>query len=95
MADQTDHQVTEGGHDSGAGSGLDLGSVLTERDVADPVDFVLDGPVPPGVGGQMFRGGLLRAEAGDPEHRDRRLDLDGLVPAAVLDSFADIAGGVM
>lgn len=35
LADQTDRQIAEGGHDSGTGTGLDLGCVSTERDVAD------------------------------------------------------------
>ena len=42
----------------------------------------------------MLRGGLPGVQAGDPEHRDRGLDLDPLVPAAVLVRFADLAGGV-
>ena len=81
LADQTDHQVTERGHDPWPGAGLDLGRVLTERDIADPVEPVLDGPVPADVGGQVLRGGLSGAEAGDPEHRDGGLDLHGLVAA--------------
>ncbi len=94
VADQADHQVTECGHDPRSGSGFDVGGVFTECDVADPVEPVLDGPMSADVGGQMVRGGLPGAEAGDPQHGDSGLDVDGLVSAAALGSFADLAGGV-
>ena len=42
LANQADHQVTEGGHDPGAGAGLDLGRVLTERDITQWILFSMD-----------------------------------------------------
>jgi hypothetical protein len=39
MADQADREVTQGGHDAGAGPGADAGGVLAVGDVADPVDW--------------------------------------------------------
>jgi hypothetical protein len=45
LSDEPNGEVTEGGHDVGTGAGPDPGGVLTERDITDPVNFVLDRPV--------------------------------------------------
>ena len=39
LADEPDGEVTQGCHDAGTGSGPDSGRILTERDIADPVDW--------------------------------------------------------
>jgi hypothetical protein len=49
-------EVAEGGYDVGGASGVDLGVVFTVGDVLDPVEPVLDSPVPADVGGELFRG---------------------------------------
>ena len=59
----------------------DSGCILTERDIADPVDLVLDGPVAADVAGQVAGGGLAGVEAGDDEYRDG--GLDGLLHPAL------------
>jgi hypothetical protein len=41
LADEADGEVTQGGQDAGAGAGPDLGGVLAEGDVADPVGLVV------------------------------------------------------
>ena len=45
-ADEADGQVTQGGHDLWAVAGAQLVAVLIEDDVPDPVETVLDSPVP-------------------------------------------------
>ncbi len=77
LADEPDRQVTEGGHDARAGAGPDPGGILAERDIADPVDLVLYGPVATDVAGDVLRGGLAGVQAGDDEDRDGGL----LLPA--------------
>ncbi|MGH3586800.1 MAG: hypothetical protein ACRDQ0_10800, partial [Pseudonocardia sp.] len=74
---QADRDVPQGGHDLRPGAGLDLGGVLGEGDVADPVQAVLDLPVPPDPGGQFGGPGLVRAQVGD------RVDGLGAPPGAV------------
>jgi hypothetical protein len=49
-----DGQVAQGGHGGGAGAGADLGVVLGEGDVADPVQAVLDAPVAAEGGGDLI-----------------------------------------
>src|ERR1700689_332267 len=75
LADEPDRQVTEGGHDARSRAGPYPGCVLTERDIPDVVDFVLDRPLAADVPGQVGRGGLTGVQAGDDEHRHRGLDL--------------------
>ena len=79
LADQADGEVTESGHDAGAGAGSGLGGVFVEGDVSDPVDFVLDRPMPPDVGGEVFRCGFPRGEARDSQDCDSGFDADFLV----------------
>jgi hypothetical protein len=43
---EAEGEVAQGGHDGGAGPGADLGVVLGEDDVADPVQAVLDAQCP-------------------------------------------------
>src|SRR5664280_1681572 len=45
QAQDGDREVAQAGHDAGAVAGADLGQVLAERHVADPMESVLDGPV--------------------------------------------------
>jgi len=45
-AQQPDYRVAQGGHDLWPGAGSVLGVVFGEGDVADPVQAVLDRPVP-------------------------------------------------
>jgi hypothetical protein len=74
----------------GRGPGPDPGGILAERDVADPVDLVLDGPVAADVAGDALGGGLAGVEAGDDENRDGGLLLP---PGPVLSlPHADGAG---
>src|SRR4051795_2899008 len=74
---QADCEVAQGGHDLRAGSDADLGQVLGEGDVADPVQAVLDLPVPADPGGELVGAGLMRVQVGDR--------VDGLgAPAALL-----------
>lgn len=45
-SEQADSSVAQGGHDLRAAAGADLGVVFGVGDVADPVQPVLDRPVP-------------------------------------------------
>src|SRR5215207_1465295 len=74
QAEQADRGVAEGGHYLGAGSGADLGPVLVESHVPDPVGAVLDAPVSLDPGGQDA--GWCGAVVGGGDHVD---DLDGLL----------------
>ena len=49
----------------GAGAGADLGQVLGEGHIADPVQGVLDLPVPADPGGELVGSGLVRGQVGD------------------------------
>jgi len=51
QSDEADGQVAQGGHDLGAVSGAQLVVVLVEDHVSDPVEPVLDSPVPLDPGG--------------------------------------------
>lgn len=73
---QADGEVAQGRHDSRAVSGSDLGQVLAVGDVADPVQSVLDAPVPAQGVGELDGGGLLGSQVGD------RVDRFGAPPAA-------------
>ena len=55
-------QVAQGGHDLGAVTGAQLVAVLIEDDVSDPVEPVLDSPVPLDPGGNLLRLGLLHGQ---------------------------------
>jgi hypothetical protein len=70
-------EVAQGGHDLRAGGGADGGAVLVEGDVADPVQLVLDAPVPADPAGEQDRVGLPAGQAGD------RVDRRGVPPAGV------------
>ena len=52
-------------HHLWAGPGAHLAAVLVERHVADPVEFVLDAPVPPPQRQESGRVRLVRGQAGD------------------------------
>src|SRR5674476_604678 len=65
QAQDGDREVAQAGHDAGAVAGADLGQVLAERHVADPMESVLDGPVTAQRGGELVRTGLGRAQRGD------------------------------
>jgi hypothetical protein len=43
-------------------AGADAGAVLGERDIADPVQGVLNLPVPADPAGELDRAGLVRAQ---------------------------------
>jgi len=55
-------QVAQGGHDLGAVAGAQLVAVLIEDDVTDPVEPVLDSPVPLDPGGNLLRLGLFHGQ---------------------------------
>src|SRR6266705_916517 len=65
QAQDADDQVPERGHDVGSGAGAGGGGVLTEGDVTDPVELVLDLPVAANPLGELVRAGLGRGQAGD------------------------------
>ena len=75
------------GHDARAGGGADLGTVLVEVEVADPVQAVLDAPVAADDGRELGVAGLDDGERGDRVagfarpfafHLAAAHDLDGL-----------------
>jgi hypothetical protein len=86
-----DGEVTEGGHDGGAGAGADLGGVLAVGDVAYVVEG-FDLPVAADPGSEFVGPGLVGGEAGDG------VDGDGRPFAAVagpgLEGDGDGLGGV-
>ena len=55
-AQDADGEVAQAGHDMGSVAGAYLGEVFSEGDVADPVQLVLDLPVPADPAGEL--GGL-------------------------------------
>ena len=55
-------QVAQGGHDLGAVAGAQLVAVFIKDDIADPVELVLDSPVPLDPGGNLLRLGLLHGQ---------------------------------
>jgi len=67
-AEDADDEVAHGGHDAGRRAGADLGAVLVERHVTDPVTAVLDRPVTADQLEDLGRGRLLGRERG--EHGD-------------------------
>lgn len=82
QAEGADGQVAQAGHDLGRSTGADLGAVLVVGDIADPVDSVLDLPVPPHQRAEPSRAGLGGRQAGDA--------VGGLLP----DALAVQAAGV-
>ena len=62
---EADGEVAEGGHDLWAVTGPDLGMVLGEGHVADPVQPVLYGPVPTDRVGELGRSGVVVGQVGD------------------------------
>ncbi len=70
QAQEADRQVPEGGHDLWGGVRADLGAVFVKGHIPDPVQAVLDGPMPPAPLQQVLRRGPLRRRA-----RDRKGDV--------------------
>ena len=64
-SDEADGEVAQGGHDLGSVAGAQLVAVLVEDDVSDPVEAVLDGPMPSGPGGDQFGRGVGHGEGAD------------------------------
>ena len=55
-------QVAQGGHDLWAVAGAQLVAVRVEDDVSDPVEPVLDSPVPLDPGGNLLGLGLFHGQ---------------------------------
>ena len=66
QADEADGQVTQCSHDLRAVSGAQLVAVLIEDDVTDPVELVLDSPVPLDPGGNLLGLGIGHGQGADP-----------------------------
>ena len=64
---QADDGVSQAGEHLGAMALSNLAAVLIERDIADPMEAVLDIPVPPVEGQQLPGVGLFRGEISDAE----------------------------
>ena len=64
QAEQPDREVTQGGHDLGAGGGADAAGVFGEGDVADPVER-FDLPVGAGQGTELLRAGVVSGLAAE------------------------------
>jgi SEC-C motif len=64
-AEHADDQVAQAGHDLRGSPGADLGAILGEGHIPDPVQAVLDRPVAPPEVGKPGRAGLGEGEAGD------------------------------
>jgi hypothetical protein len=60
QAKHADREVAQAGHDARAVGGADLGAVFVVGDVADPVQAVLDQPVPSEDVGQFVGADLVR-----------------------------------
>jgi hypothetical protein len=60
-----DGEVAQAGHDGRPVSGADLGMVLGEGHVADPVQLVLDGPMVLDERGELVGADVAEAEVGD------------------------------
>src|SRR5664279_1429572 len=69
-ADEADGEVTQSGHDLWAVAGAYLGMIFSERHVADPMQAVLDRPVPACPVRELSGVGLCGGEAGDRVHGD-------------------------
>ena len=55
-------QVAQGGHDLGAVAGAQLVAVRVEDDVSDPVELLLDSPVPLDPDGNLLGLGLFHGQ---------------------------------
>ena len=64
---QADDGVSQAGEHLGAMALSNLAAVLIERDIADPMEAVLNTPVPPVEGQQLPGVGLFRGEISDAE----------------------------
>lgn len=62
QADEAGWSGAQGGHDLGAVAGAQLVAVLIEDHVPDPVEPVLDSPVPLDPGGNLLGLGLLHGQ---------------------------------
>lgn len=62
---QAGGEIAQSGHLGGTGPGADLGVVLGEDDVSDPVQPVLDGPVPADRFGGAIGANLTPGQVGD------------------------------
>jgi hypothetical protein len=82
-------EVAQGGHDTWAAAGPDLGEVFAPGDVADPVQTVLDCPVAAQRFGQLIWPGLRGGQRGDGVY-----SLAGPLRAAQRPAAADGLGGV-
>lgn len=83
--EDADGSVAQGGHDLRAAAGADGGSVFVERDVANPVQPVLDGPMAANPGRD------LGGSSGGHRHRGDQIDhLDGLATALLGNGATDL-----
>jgi hypothetical protein len=77
-----DGEVAHGRHDGGPVAGADLAVVLGEDDVADPMQPVLDVPVPADYLGELVGADVVEAQVGD------RVDGLGVPPSGASRSAA-------
>jgi hypothetical protein len=62
---QADGEIAQSAHYGGTGAGADLGMILGEDDVADPVQAVLDAPVPADRLGEVIGADLVPGQVDD------------------------------
>ena len=72
QADEADGEVSQGGHDLWCVAGAQPVAVLVEDHVSDPVEAVLDGPMPSGPGGDGLGLGLVHGKGAEPGGPPRR-----------------------
>ena len=65
---EADGEIAERGHDLWAVAGPDLGVVLRESHITDPVESVLYRPVPPDHVGRLGCDGVVVGQVGDRVH---------------------------
>ena len=65
QAQEADRQVPQGGHDPRGGFRADLGPIFVKGHIPDPVQAILDGPVPPAQLQQPLWRRPRRRRAGD------------------------------
>jgi len=68
-AEDADNEVSQGRHDTWAGTSSDLRSVFVKGHVADPMEFVFNAPMHAVEFEYPLGRSLVRREAGDPVHR--------------------------